>query len=551
MRGLMMDEPLVLSSLFERSRRLFANKTLATRVPGQPLFRYTYADFAARVERLAGGLAAIGVQPGDRVGTFAWNTHHHLEAYWAVPMMGAVLHTVNFRLSSQDIGYIVNHAEDSVMLVGASVWPLLAPIRDRLKTVRQFIIIRDTPDAEVPAEMLEYEELLNLGTPVTEWPTFDENTASGMCYTSGTTGHPKGVVYSHRAVYLHSFAVAQADTLALSERDTILHFVPMFHVNAWCIPYAGIMVGATQIFIGPGPGPREIVDLIESEHVTYMGAVPTVWSMVRDLCKAEERSISSLRMGLIGGTAPPLSLLDDLDSLGAPMLHGWGMTEMTPLGLLSHLKSPMLEWPIERQRAMRSRQGTTVAGVNLRVVDVNEQIAPWDGQTMGEIQVKGPWVASAYYNSPETADRWTEDGWFRTGDVATIDAEGYIQITDRTKDVIKSGGEWISSIELENMIVAHPKVLEAAVVGVPHPKWDERPLACVVPRPDAGSLTADEILEFLRPQVAKWWLPDEVVFVDEIPKTSVGKLDKKVLRDRFKAWQPPVTAKPSLAETPS
>jgi fatty-acyl-CoA synthase len=547
MHGLMMDDPLILSQLFERSKQIFPNKTLATRVPGQPLFRYTYADFSRRVEQLAGGLAALGVKPGDRVGTFAWNTHHHLEAYWAVPLMGAVLHTVNFRLSTQDISYIINHAGDSVLLVGASVWPLVEPIRAELATVRQIVIIPDTPTAEIPEGFLDYEELLNLGQAVTAWPTFDERTASGMCYTSGTTGHPKGVVYTHRAVYLHSFATAQVDTIGLGERDVLLHVVPMFHANGWCLPYAGIMVGATQVFGGPGPQPRDIVDLIESERVSVVGAVPTVWSTVRDLCLAEGRDISSVRAGLCGGSAPARSLIEDLDKkLDAPMVHAWGMTETTPIGTISRLKSHMDNWTDDEKYAVRSRQGYVVASVQLRVVDAEEQVVPWDGQTMGEIQVRGPWVASGYYNSPETADRWTEDGWFRTGDVAVIDAEGYIQITDRIKDVIKSGGEWISSIDLENMIVAHPKVQEAAVVAVPHPKWMERPLACVVPRPDfKASLTQAEIIEFLRPQVARFWLPDEVVFVDEIPKTSVGKLDKKVLREQFKAWQPAEASAPA------
>jgi fatty-acyl-CoA synthase len=539
MQGLMMDYPLTLTQFFERSRRLFANKTLATRVPSRPLFRYTYADCAERVARLAGGLAALGVRPGDRVGTFAWNTHHHMEAYWAVPMMGAVLHTVNFRLSPQDITYIINHAGDSVLLVGASVWPLLAPIRQNLTTVRQFVIIRDMPEAPTPAGGIEYEDLLGIGTPVVDWPQRDERDASGMCYTSGTTGHPRGVVYSHRAVYLHCLAMAQADTLALCERDVLLHIVPMFHANAWCVPYAGFMVGATQIFAGPNPQPRDIVDLTEAEQVTFVGGVPTIWIGVKEIFEREGRDISSLRCIAIGGSAAPRSLLETYDQqLGAHIMHAWGMTEMTPLGTVSRLKSYMGAWSEDEQYAVRAKQGYAVVGVDLRIVDEQGRVAPWDGTTMGEIQVRGPWVTSGYYHL-DAPERFTEDGWFKTGDVATIDSEGYVQITDRTKDIIKSGGEWISSVDLENMIMAHPKVLEAAVIAVPHPTWVERPLACVVPKSEQhDSLSAAEIIDFLRPRVAQFWLPDDVVLIDAVPKTSVGKFDKKLLRERFKDWTP-------------
>jgi len=539
MQGLMMDYPLTLTQFFERSRRLFAQKTLATRVPGCPLFRYTYADFAERAACLAGGLAALGVRPGDRVGTFAWNTHHHLEAYWAVPMMGAVLHTVNFRLAPEDIAYIINHAEDSVLLVGTSVWPLLGPIREVLTTVRQFVIIHDVPETPLPPGVLEYEDLLSLGTPVVDWPQLDERTASGMCYTSGTTGHPKGVVYSHRAVYLHCLAMAQADTFALSERDVILHVVPMFHANAWCVPYAGLMVGATQLFAGSHPQPRDIVDLVEAEQVTVVGGVPTIWLGIKEICEREGRNISSIRCIPLGGSAAPKSLIEAYDKqFGARILHAWGMTETTPIGTVSRLKSYMETWPQAQQYAVRAKQGYAAVGVDLRLVDEQERVVPWDGTTMGEIQVRGPWITSGYYHL-EALDRFTADGWFKTGDIATIDPEGYIQIMDRTKDVIKSGGEWISSVDLENMIMAHPHVLEAAVIAVPHPTWVERPLACVVPKPEHfSSLSAADILDFLRPRVAKFWLPDAVVFLEAVPKTSVGKFDKKVLRERFKDWQP-------------
>ncbi|PYM38137.1 MAG: long-chain fatty acid--CoA ligase [Candidatus Rokuibacteriota bacterium] len=539
MKGLMMDYPLTLTQFFERSRRLFAKKTLATRIPSQPLFRYTYAEFAERVRRLAGGLRALDIRPGDRVGTFMWNCHQHLEAYWAIPMMGAVLHTVNFRLAPPDIAYIVTHGGDTILIVGASVWPLLEPMRRELTTVREIVIVRDTADARLPVGGLEYEDLLRRGAPVAEWPQLDERDAAAMCYTSGTTGHPKGVVYSHRALYLHSLGMAQADSFALSERDVILHIVPMFHANAWCVPFAGVMVGATQIFGGPSPQPRDIVEMTEQERVTVVGAVPTVWIGVKEICEREGHDISSIRLIPCGGSAAPRSLIELFDEkFGVPMLHAWGMTETTPVGTLSRLKSYMEPWPDDQKYTVRAKQGFPSVCVDLRIVDEQGRVAPWDGKTMGEIQVRGPWVTSGYYKADST-DHFTEDGWFKTGDVGTIDPEGYIQITDRTKDVIKSGGEWISSVDLENLIMAHPKVLEAAVVAVPHPKWIERPLACVVPKPEHhGSLTAGEIIEFLRPQVARFWLPDDVVLIEAVPKTSVGKFDKKVLRERFKGWPP-------------
>jgi fatty-acyl-CoA synthase len=456
-------------------------------------------------------------------------------------MMGAVLHTVNFRLSAQDIAYIINHAGDRVLLVGASVWPVLAPIRHELETVRHVVVVPDTPGAPVPEGTIEYESLLRTGPAVVDWPRLDERDAAGMCYTSGTTGHPKGVVYSHRALYLHSLGMAQVDSLGLCERDVILHIVPMFHANAWCMPFAGVMVGATQIFGGPSPQPRDIVELTEQERVTVVGAVPTVWISVNELCQREDHDISSIRCIPIGGSAVPRSLLETFDKkYGVQMLHAWGMTETSPVGTLSRLKSYMEDWPEDQRYAMRARQGYASVCVDLRIVDEQGRVAPWDGRTAGEIQVRGPWVVRGYYDHPDSADRLTDDGWFKTGDVGVIDPEGYIQITDRTKDVIKSGGEWISSVDLENLIMAHPKVLEAAVVAVPHPKWVERPLACVVPKPEhAATLTPADILDFLAPSVARFWLPDGVVILDSVPKTSVGKFDKKLLRERFKDWKPP------------
>jgi fatty-acyl-CoA synthase len=535
---LMMDYPLTLTQFFERSRRLWARKTLATRLPGQPLFRYTYADFAERTTKLATALGRLGLRKGDRVATLAWNSHRHLELYWAVPLSGFVLHTLNFRLAASDLAYIVDHAQDSVIFADASTWPILAPIRDKLPSVKHVVIMRDTPDVAVPPGLLDYEELVGAAPPLERWPTLAETDASGMCYTSGTTGHPKGVVYTHRAVYVHCLAQAMADSFGLSERDVILHVVPMFHANAWCVPYTGVMVGATQIFGGPNPQPRDICELVQSERVSFVGAVPTVWIAVKELVEKEGYDISSIRCIPIGGSAAPRSLIEHYDKkIGASMTHAWGMTEMTPLGTMARLKSYMLDWPEDRQYAVRATQGYPSVGVDLRVVDEQGREQPWDGTSMGEIQVRGPWILKSYYDNPESAERFTADGWFKTGDVATIDPEGYITITDRTKDVIKSGGEFMSSVALENLIMAHPKVLEAAVIAVPHPKWIERPLACVVPKADAaGTLTAAEIIEFLRPQVAKWMLPDGVVFIDTVPKTSVGKFDKKLLRERYRDW---------------
>ncbi len=539
MEGLMMDYPLTLTHFFERARRLFARKQLASRVPGRPLFRYSYAEFAERVCHLAGALPALGVGRGDRVGTFAWNSHRHLELYWAVPLSGAVLHTVNVRLSPRDVAYIVNHAGDSVLFVDASLWPVIEPIRSELRTVRHYVVMPDGA-ARPPAGVQEYESLLGEARPVTAWPRLAEGDAAGMCYTSGTTGHPKGVVYSHRAVFLHSMAVAMTDGLGLSERDVILHIVPMFHANAWCVPYAGVMVGATQIFGGPAPQPRDIAEMIQAEKVTFVGAVPTVWIAVKELVEKEGLDLSSIRFLVVGGSAAPRSLIELYDEkVGVRMTHAWGMTETTPLGTVSRLKSYMEAWPDDQRYAVRAKQGYAVAGIELRAIDEQGREVPWDGQTLGELQVRGPWVIRAYYQNPEGARQFTEDGWFRTGDVVSIDSEGYMQISDRTKDLIKSGGEWISSLDMESLLMAHPKVLEAAVIAVPHPRWVERPLACVVTKPEhRGNLTVAEVLDFLRPQVAKWALPDGVAFLDAIPKTGVGKFDKKVLREQFKDWSP-------------
>jgi fatty-acyl-CoA synthase len=541
MKGLIMDYPLTLTQLFERSRKIFHRKTMATRVPGSGLQRYTYADYADRVCRLAAALAKLGLKKGDRIGTFAWNSHRHMEVYFAAPLMGMVLHTVNIRLSAQDLTYIINHAEDSVLIVDASLWPLLEPIRKDLPSVKHIIVMKDSPAAEIPAGALDYEALVADAKPVEEWPALEETDAAGMCYTSGTTGHPKGVVYTHRGVYLHCFASSTVDVLGICERDVILHIVPMFHANAWCVPFAGVMNGSTQIFGGPNPQPRDIIEIVHNERVTLVGAVPTVWVAIQAILEKEPQwDISSIRCIPIGGSAAPKTLIQDFDKkYGAYMLHAWGMTEMTPLGTVCRPRSYTDNLPEEERYNIRAKQGAIVAGVDMRIVDDAGKIQPWDGKSVGEIQVRGPWITSGYYNNPAGAAQFTEDGWFRTGDVAAIDPEGYVQITDRTKDLIKSGGEWISSVDMETTIMGHPKVLEAAVIAVPHPRWQERPIACVVAKPEfKGAITEQEILDYLTPLVAKWWLPDKVVFIDAVPKTSVGKFDKKVLRERFKDWKP-------------
>jgi len=543
MKGLMMDFPLTLTHFLERVRLLYPQKEIVSKLPSG-MHRYTYGDFYNRVMRLAGALEKLGVKKGDRVATFAWNHYRHLELYFAVPCMGAVLHTLNIRLFPDQIAYIINHAEDKVIFIDASLLSLIEKLKDRLKSVKHYVVMPDSGQefhtSLSPAS--NYEELLNKAPKRYEFPTLDEDDAAGMCYTSGTTGNPKAVVYSHRAIVLHSLVEGLADTFGICERDVVMPVVPMFHANAWGLPFAATMVGAKQVFPGPYLQPQDLAQLIEQEKVTLTAGVPTIWIGLFQLLEREPEKydLSSLRTMPVGGSAAPRSLIEGFEKkFGIHIAHAWGMTETTPLGTASKLKSRLEELPEEERFSIRAKQGIPVPFVEIRAVDDAGREVPWDGKTMGELQVRGPWVIKSYYNDPRNEEAFDE-GWFRTGDVVTIDPEGYIQIVDRTKDLVKSGGEWISTVDLENAIMAHPKVLEAAVIAVPHPKWQERPLACVVPKEEfKDKLTKEEILESLRGKFAKWWLPDDVIFLEGLPKTSVGKFDKKLLREKLKDYKWP------------
>jgi fatty-acyl-CoA synthase len=531
MRSTMPDFPLTLQHFLWRATTLYPDKEIVTR-RDQGVHRYHYRAFGERVARLANALKALGVGAGDRVGTFAWNNYRHLELYFAVPCSGAVLHTVNLRLFPEHLEFVINDAEDRVLFVDASVLPALERIAGKLPTVRQYVCLTDGPLPDSPLQpMVSYEELLGGQPPVYPWPALDEREAAAMCYTSGTTGKPKGVVYSHRSAFLHSFAVALTDSMGLSEADSVLPVVPMFHANSWGLAYAATMVGAKLVFPDRFLDPASLATLIREEAVTLPAGVPTVWISLLQYLEKTGTELPSVRIIPCGGSAIPPALMDGMARRGLTMLHAWGMTETSPVATISQVKRTLRDGG-EVERRVRLKQGLPVPGVELRLAAVDTGATqPWDGKAVGEIQVRGPWVTSGYYRGVDP-DRFTADGWLRTGDVANVDPEGYVQIVDRTKDLVKSGGEWISSVELESAIMGHPKVLEAAVIGVPHPKWQERPVAYVVPKPDhQGAITQDEILTYLQPLVAKWWLPDEVRFVDEIPKTSVGKFDKKVLRE--------------------
>ncbi len=536
----MQDAPLTLDHFFNRAERLFPDKTVVT-ATGTGRERVTYGEWADRTRRLGGVLDALGISSDGRVATFAWNTARHLELYFAAPCTGRVLHTLNIRLFAEQLTYIANHAEDEVIFVDRSLCGLLFPLLPTFTTIKHLVVMEDgkgeVPDANgLPVH--DYEDLLASAAPVA-FRVDDESAAASMCYTSGTTGNPKGVVYSHRSSYLHTVGAMTVDSLGARESDVILPVVPMFHANAWGLAHAGVAAGATLVMPGPDLSAKAIADLIVEERVTVAAGVPTIWMAV--LPELKDRDTSSLRAIPCGGSAVPRALSEAYRAqLGLPILQAWGMTETSPIAAVCKIKSTLAAAYTEDELAdLRSTVGPTTIGVDFRVVEPGEtEPLPWDGETSGELQVHGPWIAATYYNDERANESFTEDGWLRTGDVATVDANGYIRLVDRTKDLIKSGGEWISSVALENELMGHPKIREAAVIGVPDPRWSERPLACVVLE-EGESMSGEEVIDYLTPRVAKWQVPDAVVFIDEVPKTSVGKFSKKTLRERFADYQLP------------
>ena len=534
MKGLMQDVPLTMVHLFDRAERYHGHKTIAT-ATANGIVRTTYADWATRTRRLGGVLDRLGVSADGRVATFAWNTARHLELYFAPACTGRVTHTLNIRLFPEQLTYIVNHAADEVIFVDRSLFALLQPLLPTFTTVRHLVVMDDGKGdvpSEVPGmELHDYEELL-AGTQPVEFHVTDEHAAASMCYTSGTTGNPKGVLYSHRSTFLHAFGAMSVDSLGVRETDTILPVVPMFHANSWGLAHAAVATGANLVMPGPDLSGKAVADLIVNERVTVAAGVPTIWMAV--LPELQGRDTSSLRAIPCGGSAVPKALSEAYRAAtGLPILQAWGMTETSPIAAVCTMSSEDLLLPEAEQAELRTTVGRISFGVEARVVEPGTTTpVPWDGETSGELQCSGNWIAATYYNDERAGESFTADGWLRTGDVATVDARGRIRLVDRTKDLIKSGGEWISSVEVENELMSHPKVKEAAVIGVPHPKWSERPLACVVVK-EGESMTKDEVLDHVRPRLAKWQMPDDVVFIDEVPKTSVGKFSKKTLRDRF------------------
>ena len=537
MRGLIQERPLLISQIIDYAALYHGDTEIVTRTVEGPIHRYTYADAQRRAKQAANALDRLGIRLGDRVATLAWNTYRHFELYYGVSGIGAVLHTINPRLFPDQIAYIANHAEDRVLFTDLTFLPLLEQIQDQLGSVEAFVVLTD--QAHMPATTLRdvhcYETLLAAESADLEWPMFDEMTASSLCYTSGTTGNPKGVLYAHRSTVLHSMAACMRDVMGLSSMDSVLPVVPMFHANAWGIAYAAPMSGAKLVFPGMKLDGASVYELMDSERVTMSAGVPTVWLMLLQHLRETGAGLPHMDRTVIGGSACPISMIETFErQYDVRVIHAWGMTEMSPLGTTGTIKGKMKDWPFEQQLAYKAKQGRALYGVDMKIVGDDGQEKPRDGKAFGNLLVRGPWITSGYFKA-EGGTVIDGDGWFDTGDVATLDPDGYMQITDRSKDVIKSGGEWISSIDLENLAVGYPEILEAAAIGIAHPKWDERPLLVCV-RKQGASVDKDGLLAFLEGRIAKWWMPDDVVFVDEIPHTATGKIQKVTLRERFRDY---------------
>lgn len=538
----MMNTALTMPVLMDRGPMLYPDNEIVSKMRDK-IHRYTYAELGKRARQFANAVTKLGIKQGDRVATMAWNGYRHLEVYYATPCMGAVLHTLNLRLSTADLEYIINHAEDSVICIDDDLLPLLERLAGKIPTVKHIIVMNNTGNKAsdalaATATIHDYEELIAAESTEFTWPEIDEDSPMGLCYTSGTTGHPKGVMYTHRSNYIHTITGGLPDLLGLKRDDTVMAVVPMFHANAWGLPYICMMLGLKQVFPGPTMDGASVCQLLQDEKVTFTGGVPTIWMGVINELQANpgKYDLSNLREMICGGSSPPRAMIDWLESnLGIEFIQAWGMTETSPLGTVCRLKPKMNDLPREKKLDIKQRAGIYAPGLKLRIVDDAGNEVAHDGTSMGRLLIKGPWIASTYYRTEPTPDKFP-DGWLDTGDVATLDTEGYMAIADRSKDLVKSGGEWISSVDLENAIMAVPGVAEAAVIAVVHPKWDERPLACVVKKPGA-EITKEQIYEHLLKSFAKWWMPDEIIFIDAVPKTSVGKFDKKVLREQFKDFQ--------------
>jgi fatty-acyl-CoA synthase len=535
MRGTMMDFPLTLPTILERAGKIFPRVEIVSRKPDRTIVRTSYGDFYHRARRLASALTKLGMKRGDRVASMMWNHSGHLEAFFGVPCGGGILHTLNLRLHPHEIAAIAKHAGDRFLLIDDVLLPAYEKFCDGAY-FEKVIVVRYGCNT-VPEGFLNYEHLLAEAGDGFRYPQIDENDGAAMCFTSGTTGYSKGVIYSHRALVLHSFACGLGEVFGMGLFDTVLPIAPMFHANAWGLPYACAMLGSRLILPGPNVDPESILDLMVGERVTIACGVPTVWIGVLEALEKNPgrwKFDKPVRV-LIGGTAPPLELIRKLDRFGLQIKHLWGMTETTPVGTSGGLRAHMHDWPDEKKYEARAKQGWAAPFVEIRLMRPEGE-APWDGVTSGEIEIRGPWVVASYHDSPDQVHRWSADGWFRTGDVATMDEDGYVKIVDRAKDLVKSGGEWISSVDLENSLMGHPAVKEACVVGIPHPKWQERPLAAIVLKDGAGA-TPEELRAFLAKSFAKWQLPDAFVFLDAIPRTSVGKFKKLALREQFANWK--------------